>query len=75
MIIILNMYVCRYIYVEEIISVKCDMYVHVMYIYSECIGSLLITTYVLNRTLYLRGGLTSVHRKRLLELSTMIDVM
>ena len=53
-----NMYVCRYIYVEEIISVKCDMYVHVMYIHSECIGSLLITTYVLNRTLYLRGGLT-----------------
>ena len=60
MIIILNMYVCRYIYVEEIISVKYDTYVHVMYIHSERIGSLLITTYVLNRTLYLRGGLTYV---------------
>ena len=58
MIIILNMYVCRYIYVEEIISVKYDMYVHVMYIHSECIWSLLVTMYVPNRTLYLRGGLT-----------------
>ena len=42
---ILNMYVCRFIYVEEIISVKYDTYVHVMYIHSECIGSLLIKTY------------------------------
>ena len=50
---ILNLYICRYIYVEDI-----DTYVHVMYIHSECIGSLLITTYILNRTLYLRGGLT-----------------
>ena len=57
---ILNMYICRYIYLEDIISVKYDTYVHVMYIHSECIGSLLITTYVLNRTLYLRGGLTYV---------------
>ena len=32
-------------YVEEIISVKYDTYVHVMYIQSECIGSLLIATY------------------------------
>ena len=53
-------YVRMYIYVEDIISVKYDTYVHVMYIHSECIGSLLITTYVLNRTLYLRGGLTYV---------------
>ena len=52
------MYVGTYTYVEEIISVKYDTYVHVMYIHSECIGSVLITTYILNRTLYLRGGLT-----------------
>ena len=42
---ILNMYVCRFIYVEEIISVKYDAYVHVMYIHSDSFGSLLIKTY------------------------------